>query len=426
MKKSLSVLTALGVAASGLLFAAPAAAAQVPAAQVPAAASVPGSDAQCSAEPQYFAYYRTWRDKYASWPGSENEPENPAFNEQRMDDLPRGVDVAFVFSNYVSDESRFWDVLRDEYVPNLHAQGTKLVRTVDIGVILDAPTADTPEAYDAAAEQILAEYVTDDGLDGLDVDMERELSAAQVNRAAGVFEALSAHIGPQSGTDRLFVYDTNKEGTHPLTARIAPYVSYVLVQSYGREVSGLQRTWDSYAPYVHPCQYLIGFSFYEERGADWGDTRDPFETSRAAQYAQWQPQGATKGGIFSYAVDRDGKVVGDDTITRSDFSWSKRLIAMQDEAAGVTPAAPPAPTATLGADKATVTGTGVAGAEVRLTTSGKGRLPSPATAVVGSDGTWTATLDRPVRPPMTVSVTQRWWDTADSDAATLTGHPVWG
>ena len=333
-KRFLSAILTTGLAA-GLLAAAPASAAMASA--KPASALAPAATAtsasQCADDPQYFAYYRTWRDKYASWPGSENEPENPANNTQRMDDLPEGVDVAFVFNAYVSDDSGFWDVLRNEYVPNLHAQGTKLVRTVDIGVVLNAPDADTPEAYAAAADELLAEYVTDDGLDGLDVDMERALTPQQVARAAGVFEALSAHIGPQSGTDRLFIYDTNQSGTHPLTAEIAPYVDYVLVQSYGRDVDGLQATWETYAPYFDACQYMIGFSFYEERGHDWGDTTTPFGQSRAAAYARWQPEGETKGGIFSYAVDRDGKVVGDDTITASRFVWSKRLIEIQDEAA---------------------------------------------------------------------------------------------
>lgn len=339
MKKSWSAVAAAGLAASVLVAVAPAAASTSASASAPAstgatAASSEGTSASsCAADPQYFAYYRTWRDANASWPGSENDPENPANNTQRMDDLPAGVDVAFVFNAYVSDDSGFWDVLKNEYVPNLHAQGTQVVRTVDIGVILDAPSADTPAAYAAAADEILAEYVTDDGLDGLDVDMERSLTAAQVARVAGVFRALSEHLGPQSGTDRLFIYDTNQEGTHPLTAQIAPYVSYVLVQSYGRSVSGLQSTWESYAPYFDACEYLIGFSFYEERGHDWGDTTEPFTSSRAAQYADWQPTGATKAGIFSYAVDRDGKLPGDDTITASDFSWSTRLIERQDQAA---------------------------------------------------------------------------------------------
>ncbi|UTT52714.1 EndoS/ChiA family endoglycosidase [Microbacterium maritypicum] len=329
MKKSWSAAAAAGLAASLLVAVAPASAT----APGDAASTDGASAASCAADPQYFAYYRTWRDANASWPGSENDPENPANNTQRMDDLPAGVDVAFVFNAYVSDDSGFWDVLKNEYVPNLHAQGTRVVRTVDIGVILDAPAADTPAAYAAAADEILAEYVTDDGLDGLDVDMERSLTAAQVARVTGVFRALSEHLGPQSGTDRLFIYDTNQEGTHPLTAGIAPYVSYALVQSYGRSVSGLQSTWESYAPYFDACQYLIGFSFYEERGQDWGDTTEPFDASRAAQYADWQPTGATKAGIFSYAVDRDGKVPGDDTITESDFSWSTRLIERQDAAA---------------------------------------------------------------------------------------------
>lgn len=292
--------------------------------------------AHCSEHPQYFAYYRTWRDKYASWPGSETAPENPAVNTQRMDDLPQGVDIAFVFSNYVSPDSQFWTVLKDEYVPHLHARGTKVVRTVGVKVILAAAQGDTPADYEAAADQILATYVDAHGLDGLDVDMEQHLSDQQVDRVAGVFAALGKHLGPRSGTDRPLVYDTNQDGTSPVFARIAPYISSVLVQSYGRDVGGLQATWDTYAPYIDSCQYLIGFSFYEERGRDWGDTTTPFDESRAAQYARWQPTGQTKGGIFSYAVDRDGKTPGDDTITRTDFPWTRALIAVQDDAARAT------------------------------------------------------------------------------------------
>lgn len=29
--------------------------------------------------------------------------------------------------------------------------------------------------------------------------------------------------------------------------------------------------------------------------------------------------------MFVYAIDRDGKKFGDDTITKTDFSWTKRL-----------------------------------------------------------------------------------------------------
>ncbi|KAM3547873.1 hypothetical protein ARSEF4850_009752 [Beauveria asiatica] len=44
-------------------------------------------------------------------------------------------------------------------------------------------------------------------------------------------------------------------------------------------------------------------------------------------YAKWQPSGATKGGIFSYAIDRDGVPIGDDKLQPTDFTWTRKLIS---------------------------------------------------------------------------------------------------
>lgn len=35
--------------------------------------------------------------------------------------------------------------------------------------------------------------------------------------------------------------------------------------------------------------------------------------------------GAVKGGIFSYAVDRDGVAFRDDTVSRTTYEWSRVL-----------------------------------------------------------------------------------------------------
>ncbi|WP_446680626.1 endo-beta-N-acetylglucosaminidase family protein [Brachybacterium hainanense] len=267
------------------------------------------------APPLEFAYFRTWHDRAV-------DPARP----NSFADVPPEIDVVFVFPDYTPDDSPFWDTLRDEYVPDLHAQGTRVVRTVDIGVILDPAVPETPEGYRAHAEHLVATLVDACGLDGLDVDMERTLSEAETARASGVFRELARLIGPLSGTGKLFIYDTNRDGFVPLFRQTADCLDFVLVQSYGRSLSSLQGTWDSFAGQIDPAQYLIGFSFYEERSTNlWGDAEEPFETSRAAAYADWQPAGVTKGGIFSYAVDRDGVVEGDDEIRRTDYSWSIRL-----------------------------------------------------------------------------------------------------
>ena len=73
-------------------------------------------------------------------------------------------------------------------------------------------------------------------------------------------------------------------------------------------------------------RYLIGFSFYEEFDLNrWDDTSEPFEESRAVAYAEWQPEGATKAGVFSYAIDRDGVDFLDDEITAVEYSWTRKI-----------------------------------------------------------------------------------------------------
>jgi hypothetical protein len=266
--------------------------------------------------PLQFAYFRTWHDKAV-------DPARP----NSIGEVPGEVDVVFVFPDYTPDDSPFWDVLRDEYVPALHARGTRVVRTTDIRAVLDPAFPDTPEGHRLNAEHLVATLVDAHGLDGLDIDMESSLDDAQTARATGVFRELARLLGPLSGTEKLFIYDTNRDGAVPLFQATAECFDYVLVQSYGRPISSLQRTWDSFAGQIDPEQYLIGFSFYEENDNwnEWNDTSEPFEESRAVAFADWQPEGAVKGGVFSYAVDRDGVAFKDDAISHTTYEWSKRL-----------------------------------------------------------------------------------------------------
>lgn len=276
--------------------------------------AVTASTAACASPPRMMSYFRTWRDTAS----------DPSINTTNMAQLPRGVDVAFVFPDG-SEPQAFWTALRDSYVPTLHARGTKVVQSVGIAQLLDRSYPNTTTGYAALAQHLMDSKVTAYGLDGLDVDVERTLSGEDLERATGVLTALSGSLGPSSGTGRLLIFDTNLDGNQPLFTTVAPTVDFVLEQSYGRSVSGLQSTWDTYADDISPCQYLIGFSFYEERGANWGDTTTPMMLSRAWQYADWQPTGAQKGGIFSYAVDRDGVPIGDDTLAPTTYSWTTAL-----------------------------------------------------------------------------------------------------
>lgn len=266
------------------------------------------------------AYFRTWRD-YAT---------DPAVNQTSMKELPDSLDIAFVFPDYTPEGNAFWDSLATSYVPHLHERGTKVVMTSDVGALLDTSFPNTPEGYQALAEKILAEMVTRYDLDGVDFDVERSLNTEELQRAIGVLTALSQYLGPQSGTDKLLIYDTNQSGTTALFTAVHPLIDYVLVQSYGRTVSSLQSTFNTYADKVRPNQYLIGFSFYEENGAYWRDVSTPLEQSRAYSYATWNPTQGTKGGIFSYAVDRDGVADGQNNIVPTTYPVTRALISVMN------------------------------------------------------------------------------------------------
>lgn len=261
------------------------------------------------------AYFRTWHDRTA-------DPTKPnSFGE-----IPREVDVAFVFPDFTPPDNPFWTTLRDEYVPALHEQGTRVVRTADIDSLLDPAFPDTPSGHRALAEKLVGDLVHEHGLDGLDIDMEKHLEPAAAERAASVFHELSRLLGRSSGTESMLIYDTNLGGDEQIFRDTSELYDYVLVQSYGRSLDTLQPTWDTFAPLISAERYLIGFSFYEEFDLNrWDDTSEPFEESRALAYAEWQPAGATKGGVFSYAIDRDGVTFLDDDIIATDYSWTRQL-----------------------------------------------------------------------------------------------------
>src|SRR5690606_10078278 len=161
------------------------------------------------------------------------------------------------------------------YVPALHERDTSVVRTGDIGLLLDPEFPDTASGHRALAEKLVKELVLDAGLDGLDIDMERSLDPEDSARAAAVFHELARHLGPVSGTERLLMYDTNLGGDERVFRDSATVFDHVLVQSYGRDPGTLQGTWESFAEQIEPAQYLIGFSFYEEYDLNrWEDTSE--------------------------------------------------------------------------------------------------------------------------------------------------------
>ncbi|HEL1205638.1 TPA: endo-beta-N-acetylglucosaminidase [Streptococcus equi subsp. zooepidemicus] len=323
--------------------------------------------------PLYGGYFRTWHDK------TSDPAEKDKVNS--MGELPKEVDLAFVFHDWTKDYSLFWQELATKHVPTLNKQGTRVIRTIPwrflaggdhSGIAEDAQKyPNTPEGNKALAKAIVDEYVYKYNLDGLDVDIERdsipkvnkEESKEGIERSIQVFEEIGKLIGPK-GADksRLFIMDsTYMADKNPLIERGAPYIDLLLVQVYGTQgekggfdnanhkaVDTMEERWESYSKYIRPEQYMVGFSFYEENAGSgnlWYDINErkddhnPLHSeitgTRAERYAKWQPKtGGVKGGLFSYAIDRDGvahpKKNGPknpelDKIVKSDYKVSKAL-----------------------------------------------------------------------------------------------------
>ncbi|ABF34672.1 Endo-beta-N-acetylglucosaminidase F2 precursor [Streptococcus pyogenes MGAS10270] len=297
--------------------------------------------------PLYGGYFRTWHDK------TSDPTEKDKVNS--MGELPKEVDLAFIFHDWTKDYSLFWKELATKHVPKLNKQGTRVIRTIpwrflaggdNSGIAEDASKyPNTPEGNKALAKAIVDEYVYKYNLDGLDVDVEHdsipkvngEASDENLKRSIDVFEEIGKLIGPK-GADksRLFIMDsTYMADKNPLIERGAPYIDLLLVQVYGARgeqgefqndtklvTETPEERWQGYSKYIRPEQYMIGFSFYEERAGSGNlwydinsrkdeDTANGINTditgTRAERYARWQPKtGGIKGGIFSYAIDRDG------------------------------------------------------------------------------------------------------------------------
>ncbi|HGH8310705.1 TPA: endo-beta-N-acetylglucosaminidase family protein [Streptococcus pyogenes] len=296
--------------------------------------------------PLYGGYFRTWHDK------TSDPTEKDKVNS--MGELPKEVDLAFIFHDWTKDYSLFWKELATKHVPKLNKQGTRVIRTIpwrflaggdNSGIAEDTSKyPNTPEGNKALAKSIVDEYVYKYNLDGLDVDVEHD------------------SIPKVADKSRLFIMDsTYMADKNPLIERGAPYINLLLVQVYGsqgekggwepvsnRPEKTMEERWQGYSKYIRPEQYMIGFSFYEERAGSgnlWYDINVEDESNpnigkeikgtRAERYAKWQPKtGGVKGGIFSYAVDRDGvahpkkngyKNPKLDNIVTSDYSVSKAL-----------------------------------------------------------------------------------------------------
>lgn len=245
-------------------------------------------------------YYRTWGDSLV---------ESNA-GQLTMYDIPDSVDIVHVFPDWTADDSPYWTVLREGYIPYLHERGTKVVRTYGI-------TSENVEVLsDAALESWVQEVLADAAsynYDGIDLDFESAGGTTASGLFGGYFSgsqsdldqtsrkivALSEYFGPSSGTGKLLILDLNYVNLpQDFLESIEPHLDYIYMQRYfGGQLDQLYD--EAYSASIPPEKYVLGASF--EDGSGRLGTPALFY-----QYAAWQPSNGQKGGIFSYGLDCDG------------------------------------------------------------------------------------------------------------------------
>ncbi|AKK05426.1 GA module [Corynebacterium mustelae] len=328
-----SLITATGLALSAVAAPADASPTSLPLPEHKGFHPDAGERSDC--EPIVTAYYRTWRDKeIQQLPDDRVGP-----NVIAMTDIPHNIDVLSLIHvpDHQQSDQQFWATFASTYLPELHRRGTKVLYTLDISAVLDPslkPTS-SPEEYAAHAQRLVDKYVRPHKLDGLDIDMERDLSFDQRIVLRNTMRALTQLVGPFSNTNTLLTYNTNRNAQKAYIDEVAQYVNYVFVQTYSvTDPNEIQYSyWNTYRFYLSSCQFLPSYANPEEfdRNRFLGAI-GPVEETAAVKIAGWQPfQGGVKGGIMTYAIDRDGMTYDQpdiSTLRVTTFPVIKRVTAV--------------------------------------------------------------------------------------------------
>lgn len=279
----------------------------------------------------FLVYYRAWRDV-------EMKGVNTSLSDENwisMSDIPYGINIVNVFSYVPPGQEAlakpFFDKLKTEYGPELHARGVKLIRGFDYSKLLAVPhvgSFPTEKEFDDYAKALLDELMIPWGLDGLDIDMETHPSQADVKISDGVIKALSKYIGPKANNGTLFLYDTNAETMAPFQ-NVSDSFDVLAYQQYGSGTDRTEMSSNAYAPYIAKDKFLPGLTFPEEQDRNrWYDTKLPYEQSNMYQLAKYVRENDLSG-MFLYAFDRDGKTYNEpdiSSVSPSNLLWTKTAI----------------------------------------------------------------------------------------------------
>lgn len=283
----------------------------------------------------FMVYYRAWRDKTMQGVNTDIADANP----QSMLDIPRGIDIVNVFSYVPAGQEAqakpFFDTLKSTYAPALHKRGVKLVRALDYNSMVDGLIKEhgedaTDQEVDAYAKNLIDDLSGQWGLDGVDIDMESYPASDRVAISNKIVRAMSKYIGPKANNGTVFVYDTN--GTYlPPFEDVQDCFSVLGYQQYGSGPSRTERMKQTYTKAGYSAnQLLAGLTFPEEGDPvnRWYDT-DPnsFLTCNMHTVAQYIKDNI--GGMFVYAVDRDGRTYEQPDfshIFKTTYRWTKTAI----------------------------------------------------------------------------------------------------
>lgn len=279
----------------------------------------------------FLVYYRAWRDKEMKGVNTDIEDENWI----TMFDIPYGINYVNVFSYVPPGQEElaapYFEKLKTDYAPYLHARGVKLIRGFDYGKLLEIDYKGdfpTDEEFEQHAQNLINELMIPWGLDGLDIDMESQPNSAQVAISDGVIKALSKLIGPKANNGTAFFYDTNGSYIQPFQ-NVADCFDLLAYQQYGSDSQRTKRAVDDYSPYINSDQFLPGLTFPEEKDLNrWFDQELPYENSHMYDVASYSYQNNLSG-MFLYALDRDGRNYGQEDLNHikpSNLMWTKTAL----------------------------------------------------------------------------------------------------
>jgi len=286
------------------------------------------------------AYKKTNHEISAGFYRSYGSPTGGGADISGMAALPDSLDVAIAFGFGSGSSANEQTQMKNLVIPALHAKGTKVIVTGNLDIASGVPH--NTAGYQTTAKTIMDSIVNKYGFDGFDIDVESNPTGTTLTDMTGVYTALSAYLGPKSGTTKLLTFDTNQGGSNSLFRNVYTMVSYVWFQAYGQGTSNLQSTINTFTPYISSTQFVPGFSFYEENGYPsnyWDDVTYPENgTGNAYNMARWEPSSGKKGGVFGYAIDRDAPLTSmhDNTNRPANYKVTNDLIKIMNPVGGGT------------------------------------------------------------------------------------------